>query len=794
VPQAGRTFRIFVSSTFADLKAERNALQRYVFPRLRDLCLAHAARFQAIDLRWGISEEASLDQQTVPICLTEIERCQRTTPRPNFIILLGDRYGWRPPPATIAEDEFAEIGKRLTDAREERLLAEWYRRDDNAVPAVYELQPRENRFRVRSAWEPIERELWRVLLRATVDFPAERRRTYTASATELEILRGALSQDVADADEHVFAFLRTLKTERGAPLAEDLPADERVGNFVDLMPDQTINADAHGRLRELREHLRRRLGGNVHDFEATWREGGVSEGHIGTLPETLDECVALLDDPSAPGGLCPEVWRSLAGVILTEAGSEAGPVVTEGAAHEAFARERTAIFVGRDAILGDVGHYITGTRQELCAVIGAPGSGKSALVAKAAEQVRVPGAVVVARFIGASPGSSDIRSLLADLCRSISAEYADGTPVPVDYRELVSDFRRRLGLATPGKPLVIFLDALDQLSEAHDARSLAWLPTRLPKNTHIVVTTGPELLEPLVAELLKPHVLQLKGLSDDEGADLLGRWLDDAGRTLKPAQRSSVLAAFDRARGLPLYLKLAFEEARGWKSHAPSQELAGDVRGIVRANLFERLSRPEHHGALLVERSLGYLAASRHGLAEDELLDLLGRDADLYEHVRAKALHDLPAEDGERRIPVVLWSRLFYDLEPYLSERIADGTSLLTFYHRELRQAAEEAFLSHERRHDRHQALASYFRKKADPRSDGSWEGLDMRGVSELPFHLTEAAVWDELYETLTSFRFMERKAAKAGVVEQGGERVHAGVFQLQDDFELALRRMRRAD
>jgi hypothetical protein len=69
-----------------------------------------------------------------------------------------------------------------------------------------------------------------------------------------------------------------------------------------------------------------------------------------------------------------------------------------------------------------------------------------------------------------------------------------------------------------------------------------------------------------------------------------------------------------------------------------------------------------------------------------------------------------------------------------------------------------------------------------------------MRGVSELPFHLTEAAEWDELCKTLTSFRFMERKAAKVSAVQQSGETVHMGVFQLEDDFEFALRRMQRAD
>ena len=109
--QTGKTFRVFVSSTFSDLKEERNALQRYVFPRLTDLARIHGCRFQAIDLRWGISEEAGLDQRTMQICLNELARCQKTTPRPNFIVLLGDRYGWEPLPEEIPESEFDEIKK-----------------------------------------------------------------------------------------------------------------------------------------------------------------------------------------------------------------------------------------------------------------------------------------------------------------------------------------------------------------------------------------------------------------------------------------------------------------------------------------------------------------------------------------------------------------------------------------------------------------------------------------------------------------------------------------------------------
>src|SRR5947208_10491818 len=117
-----RIFRVFVSSTFGDLKMEREALQKQAFPKLRDLCATQGCRFQAIDLRWGVSEEAALDQQTMRICLEELHRSQKVSPRPNFIVLLGERYGWRPLPAAIPVDEFEQL-LPLMDGETRRLAA-----------------------------------------------------------------------------------------------------------------------------------------------------------------------------------------------------------------------------------------------------------------------------------------------------------------------------------------------------------------------------------------------------------------------------------------------------------------------------------------------------------------------------------------------------------------------------------------------------------------------------------------------------------------------------------------------
>jgi hypothetical protein len=69
------TFRVFVSSTFSDLKAERNALQERAFPGLRAYCQEKGARFQVIDLRWAVTEEETKHGKVLEVCLDEIERC-----------------------------------------------------------------------------------------------------------------------------------------------------------------------------------------------------------------------------------------------------------------------------------------------------------------------------------------------------------------------------------------------------------------------------------------------------------------------------------------------------------------------------------------------------------------------------------------------------------------------------------------------------------------------------------------------------------------------------------------------
>jgi hypothetical protein len=107
-----REIRVFLSSTFRDMDAERHYLVTRVFPEIRQICYQRMINFSEIDLRWGITEEAAHNGRTVQICLEEIERCRSLGIPPFFIGFLGERYGWVP-----QADDLAAYWQQSPDQR-----------------------------------------------------------------------------------------------------------------------------------------------------------------------------------------------------------------------------------------------------------------------------------------------------------------------------------------------------------------------------------------------------------------------------------------------------------------------------------------------------------------------------------------------------------------------------------------------------------------------------------------------------------------------------------------------------
>ena len=91
MPGAWRTVRVFLSSTFRDMHAERDHLVKVTFPSLRERLLPYRVELYDIDLRWGITEDEAKNEKVIGLCLDQVDEC-----RPFFLAFLGHRYGWVP--------------------------------------------------------------------------------------------------------------------------------------------------------------------------------------------------------------------------------------------------------------------------------------------------------------------------------------------------------------------------------------------------------------------------------------------------------------------------------------------------------------------------------------------------------------------------------------------------------------------------------------------------------------------------------------------------------------------------
>lgn len=94
--------KIFVSSTFRDMNAERDIIHRMVMPRLNKIAGEYGESITFCDLRWGVdtsdmeSDEGA--RKVLDVCLNEIDKC-----KPYLIVLLGQRYGWVPDERLISD-------------------------------------------------------------------------------------------------------------------------------------------------------------------------------------------------------------------------------------------------------------------------------------------------------------------------------------------------------------------------------------------------------------------------------------------------------------------------------------------------------------------------------------------------------------------------------------------------------------------------------------------------------------------------------------------------------------------
>jgi len=629
-----RVIRIFVSSTFRDMKEEREELVKRVFPKLRKMCEKRGVTWGEVDLRWGITDEQKAEGKVLPICLKEIHES-----RPYFIGMLGDKYGWIP----------LEISEEL-----------------------------------------IEQEPW-----------LEEHRE--KSVTELEIIHGVLNNpEMAD---HAYFYFRD------PHYVNTQPAEMR---------DDLIEGPTPEEIKE--------LGGESAQKRADERR----EKLITLKNRVRASGLPVRENYENPQQLGEHVFQDFTKLIneLFPEGEKLDPLDRETVEHDAFAQSRFSVYIGRDEYFDRLDEYIKSDSQPLV-VLGESGSGKSALLANwvATYREEHPDELVITHFIGATPYSADWAAMLRRIMGEFKRRFDIQQDIPAEPDKLRSAFANWLHMASAAaekksEKIILILDALNQLEDRDQAPDLVWLPPFIPENIRLILSTLPGRPLDDLKKREWPKMI-VEPLDDSERMQLIQDYLAQYRKTLSDPRVEKIASAEQTDN--PLYLRALLDELRLFGVHqhldrAIEHYLSSESIPELYEKMLKRLEQDyEREWPGLVQDAMTNIWASRRGLSEVELLDLLGA--------------------GGKPLPRAQWVHFHNAVERMLVNR----GGLLGFAHDYIREAIHDRFLPDEKKQKTARMnLADYF----------AGQEVNPRKVDELPWQLVEAESWQQLHDLLADLEF----------------------------------------
>ena len=754
-----RQVRVFISSTFRDMHAERDHLVTVVFPELRERVEQLGLEFFDVDLRWGVPAK-TLDGETAnswEYCRQWIDRVE-----PFFVCILGQRYGWVPK----VEDFKSDVDK-ARQAAEPRSITDLEVR--HAV--LNDRRKRRSYFYLRGTLVP---EL-------PPNATAKECKLYAEfvdpepEAGKLTALKNDVKQCKRPARGYEcrwtgkeFADLDKAEKKFGPMVLEDLWSGV-------LRDDRYVSKDV-------------------------WRQ--VLGGDPDSDPRYTDE-----SEPVAR-----ELWEK---IVALARPAPVSPLDAERQQMDAFAASRLRWFQGRTCELQQLTDFIQSTAPDaphLAVVAAVPGQGKSALLAKLHQQLselpqegtkstktfapsaplRGQSLFLITHFVGATERSATahalVERLLGELDRSgiqwPADERKEGEEPKRDFNSLCERLRKRLGDYAGESRVVILLDALNQLTDGHD---LHWLPVRLGPSVRVVVscvddsltrpgghplpsdgrgaggegsTLEQRVLHALASRQPAPLRVPLGRLTETDVRTIVVEYLEEYCHELD-REHLDTLCAIPQTRN-PLYLLVMLNELR---------TLGGnDLNVIVPARIASMsqdypdtvalfrwvLQRLEVFGAEAVRWWCLYLAHGRVGMASSELAELLARK------LPSEIGTDIPTTPSNRpqvSDPAATALLIERGLRRYLLRRGGQ----LDFFHSQLRQAVMAQYGAHAEATVVHHELAFYFRGFADSESNGTWLGGGRRPFEELPYHLTGAGHLQELRTILSDLAYLDARVLLSG-------------------------------
>lgn len=671
-----RLISVYICCGLADMEAERAHLEQHVYPSVRAYAADRGYDLNVVDLHWGIHVEA-IDRDTFAhLCRQTIAQL-RTQGHFLALVLLNEKLENQLPhilPASLPSSVLKCVIDAVESSEQKQLLLEWYMEDLNSVPKCYRLRSiREHIPDIMSSNPSAQSaafELWQKqaslmveALRSTLS--TEQRGKYLVSVVEEELEAAVLTESQKPL---CCLWMERRFTHRGPQRSNSVvgtlvePA-EGTGP-VDLSDSKRYNlvrAQLEDRLPESQKLVLR----------VKWSKEGPNTQenteYFDELSTALSRDLKAMVDTVAEEDGNDETTRPCRGIEQQ--------LYVELVQQAQMCLSLSENFIGQTETLSQLEKYLRSKLRHPLVLHGVKGSGKSTLVAKVAElcETWVPDAPVIVRFVGTSPDSDSQQQLLRSICEQCCALYGMHT---ILASKSISEQREVLGIlldkVSSHRPLVILLDGLDQVTK-HSACTFDWLPSELPPSVKVVLTVrdGSKELEDLKAKLKNQEqcFIDLGPCGVEQCKDIFHKSLERCCRTVSAKQLESVCASLQQSPS-PLFATLLASAASHW--HGAEEPSMFHSEAEVVSFLHDQLKKEVH--PKVISLVLGLLSASRHGLSDKEIIDVVSSNESL--------LAEMPLVHQKRPLtqcPFAAWGLIRAGLDNFLRVRVVEGYVLNTW-------------------------------------------------------------------------------------------------------------------
>ncbi len=810
--------KIFISSSFIDMHAERDYLIKKVFPELEEWCEKYKIHLSTIDLRWGVPEEAPQDT-TIEKCLSNIDES-----RPFFLCFLAQRRGWIP---DFNRDISEETVNRYKDIKE---------------------------YESRSA---TEMEIEHALLRPLKEFlENDEDKQHLPTTHSLFFIRDKSSlNDISDAQKRVYTNYELVDIEKGE-------FDLKTAKFVNLS-DKTkdIIQEADESSQKIVDEIieRKRIEDRIPDgdknkvhIEITRYTGDWDEtkeipaiealtskvgdrvvqryvndewkGRLTNFKEIKDENyedISLLEESA---DIESKIDRPLSEVIIEQLQEQLRLEFPENFEEEAYSSKEEETLQNElnqqdnFAYLNSEGYieikndidiltrYIEDRDENrICLVSSDAGFGKTMLLANFANMLegRFSNSsdsdnqkIIYKRFCGASNLSSKAFLLWDTIIRESKINEDEDFTAPSNVDELKKAIPDILDRISQKGESVIIIDAVNQMPDGLEM--LKWLPAPKTSNLKMIISCKEDDDDEYYARKLesiknkdafcdyfedgheddlggdyKNYSFKLKALEDceTEKTRIIKSYLKNY---LKELDKEDIktICGFEASKN-PLFLKVLLSELRVFASFEKLKEEIqnfinndfeknpdSDNKGSPKTafnHVLERLEKDEElaDGEPLVPLIFSLLANARVGLSRDELTDIIKAQTGLDEEYILDTINL-----NLRQVKQFMARKEGRDDFFYESFKLAARERYSEYY------IAKNEYLKSYFADDNGELininalLADYFLKDAlgSDNDDYNFKGENIRSYNELPYHVNESRDFERLEKVLSSYSFIKNK------------------------------------